>query len=153
MNMPIRHLTAVGLLVLCLLSPACAADKSKEYAAALKQWRPLAEQGNAVGQFNLGEMYAKGLGVPQDDTEAMRWYRLAAEQRHAGAQYALGEIYANGQGVPQNYVLAHMWLNLAAVQGDELAVKMRDYYAYLMSPAQIAEAQKLAREWKPKKEK
>lgn len=153
MNGLIRNWTVVGFLVLSFLLPACAENKAGDYAAALKQWRPLAEQGNAVAQFNLGEMYAKGLGVPQDDTEAMRWYRLAAEQNHSGAQYALGERYANGQGVPQNYVLAHMWLNLAAVQGDEVAVKMRDYIAYLMSPAQIAEAQKLAREWTPKKEK
>jgi TPR repeat protein len=59
-------------------------------------------------------------------------------------------MYASGQGVPQDYVWAHMWFNIAAAKGDTDAVKNRDMVAAKMKPAQIAEAQKLARDWKPK---
>ena len=73
---------------------------------------------------------------------------MAAEQGDAGAQYALGVMYANGRGVPQDHVRAHMWANLAAAQGqDEDHRETRELIAEMMTPAQIAEAQKLAREW------
>ncbi len=65
---------------------AVAAYKRGDYATAIREWRPLAEQGNAKAQFNLGVMYDRGLGVPQDYAEAVKWYRKAAEQGHAGAQ-------------------------------------------------------------------
>jgi TPR repeat protein len=109
----------------------------------------LANQGNARAQTSLGVMYRDGLGVPQSYAEALKWYRLAADQGLASAQFFLGGMYANGQGVPQDYVLAHMWFNLSAAQGDQAAAKNRDDVAKLMTPAQIAEAQKLAREWRP----
>ena len=121
-----------------------------DYATAMRLWRPLAEQGNASVQFNLGVMYGKGRGVPQDYVEAVKWYRLSAAQGYDLAQNNLGFMYASGQGVPQDYVEAHKWWNLAAAQGDADAVKNRDKVARLMTPAQIAEAQKLAREWRPK---
>jgi len=57
-----------------------AAAQRGDYATALRLWRPLAEQGDAAAQYNLGNMYVKGAGVPQDDAEAVKWYRLAAEQ-------------------------------------------------------------------------
>ncbi len=102
-------------------------------------------------------MYATGQCVPQDYAEAVKWLRLAVEQGNAVAQYSLGVMYDNGQGVPQDYVQAHMWFNLAAsrfsaseTKGRDLAVKNRDIVASRMTPAQIAEAQRLAREWKPK---
>jgi hypothetical protein len=76
-------------------------------------------------------------------------YRLAADQGDASGQTKLGAMYGNGQGVPQDYVLAHMWFNLSAAQGDQLGAKNRDIVAQRMTPAQLAEAQKLAREWKP----
>ena len=60
-------------------------------------------------------------------------------------------MYDNGRGVLQDYVRAHMWYNLAAAQGNKPATKNRDLLAKRMTPAQIAEAQKLAREWRPKK--
>ena len=75
----------------------------------------------------------KGRSVPQDDAEAMKWYRLAAKQ-----------------GVPQNDVLAYMWFSLAAAQGDENAQENRDMAANLMTPDQIAEAQRMAQEWMAK---
>ena len=94
-------------------------------------------------------IYANGQGVPQDHSEAAKWYRLAADHGDASAQFNLGVMYANGQGVPQDHVLAHMWFNLSAAQGDEDAVENRDRAAGLMTPDQLAEAQRLAREWKP----
>ncbi len=134
-----------------------AAAKRGDYATALRLWRPLAEQGYANAQFNLGFMFRNGQGVPQDYAEAVKWYRLAAEQGYANAQFNLGLMYADGQGVPQDYVQAHMRLNLAASQFSapgaghlDRAVRDRDVVASRMTPAQIAEAQRLAREWKPK---
>ena len=117
-----------------------------DYATALRLWSPLAEQGNAAAQSNLCFMYDNGRGVTQDYQQATTWYRKAAEQGNARAQTNLGLMYANGQGVPKDYVQAHMWLNLAAAQNDVAATKNRDLVVAKMTPAQIAEAQKLARE-------
>ena len=133
-----------------------AAYQRGDYATALREWHPLAEQGNAGAQYNLGVMYDKGEGVTQDNAEAVKWYRKAAEQGDAEAQYNLGLMYRNGLGVPQDYVQAHMWYNLAASRlspgGDrDRAAKNRGIVAIWMTPAQISEAKKLAREWKPKK--
>jgi hypothetical protein len=77
----------------------------------------------------------------------VKWYRLAAAQGDAAAQSNLGVMYAKGEGIPQDDVLAHMWFNLAAAQGNTLAIKNRDVLAKRMTPAQVAEAQKRAREW------
>ncbi len=91
-------------------------------------------------------MYQYGEGVTQDYQEARKWYRLSAVQGHAEAQNSLGVMYAEGKGVVQDYVRAHMWLNLSAASGYSRAVESRDTVAKLMTPQQIAEAQKLARE-------
>lgn len=79
----------------------------------------------------------------------MIWFRKAADQGNALAQSYLGALYFNGEGVPQDYVIAHMWLNLGAAGGEDYAAEWRNMVAAKMTPAQIAEAQKLAREWKP----
>jgi uncharacterized protein len=100
-----------------------------------------------MAQYNLGFMYASGQGVPQDYAEAVKWYRLSAAQGDAMAQSNLGVMYVNGQGVPQDYVQAHMWFNLAAAQGNADTVKNHDIAASKMTPAQIAEAQRMTREW------
>ncbi|MAG00089.1 MAG: hypothetical protein CL388_02625, partial [Acidiferrobacteraceae bacterium] len=73
-----------------------AATQSGHFATALREWRPLAEQGDARAQFNLGVMYVKGQGVPQDDKTALKWYTLAAEQGLADAQTNLGNMYRKG---------------------------------------------------------
>ncbi len=127
-----------------------AALKRGDYETALREWRPLAEQGDAKAQNNLGHMYENGQSVPQDDAEAVKWYRKAAEQGDAEAQFNLGFMYGQGHGVAQDYVQAHMWSNLAAAQGDETAREVRDLFSDYMTPGQIAEAERLAREWKPK---
>jgi clan AA aspartic protease (TIGR02281 family) len=95
---------------------------------------------------------ASAQGVPQDYAAALSWYRKAADQGHAEAQYNLGVMYANGQGVAKDYVIAHMRLSLAAAKGYNGAAKAlnRDIVAAKMTSAQIAEAQKLAREWRQK---
>ena len=127
-----------------------AAYGSGDYETAVQLLRPFAEQGNASAQYNLGAMYDQGWGVPQDYAEAVKWYRMAAEQGDAWAQVVLGVRYANGEGVPQDYVLAHMWCNIAAAQGSKNGILFRDGFAESMTSEQITEAQKLAREWKPK---
>lgn len=129
----------------------------QDYATAASWYQKAAGQGEAVAQFNLGSMYTNGKGVPQDYVAAMSWYRKAAEQGDRQAQHNLGLMYVNGQGVPQDYVQAHMWFNLAASrfvasekEKRDRAAIARDQVAAKMTPAQIAEAQKLAREWRPK---
>jgi len=121
-----------------------------DYATAIQIFRQLADQGNVEAQSTLGAIYQIGEGVIQDYAEAMRWYRKAAEQGDVTTQVQLGFMYSKVKGVPQDYVLAHMWYNLAAAQGDKDAMGSRDSLAKKMNTAQIAEAQKLAREWKPK---
>ena len=119
MNLTLKHVAAV-ILVLGFAAPAAAgpledadaALKRRDYATAVRLNRPLAEQGNANAQYNLGTFYDNGLGVPQDK------------------------------------VRAYMWFSLSAAQGREGAAALRDLIARRMTPAQIAEAQKLAREWK-----
>ena len=151
----IKRYLILPLIFLSLASsPSFSADFNKglkaynsgDYATALREWTPLAEQGEADAQYNLGQMYRNGRGVPQDDTAAMKWYRLAAEQGDAKAQFVLGAIYFLGQGVPRDDVYAHMWWNIAAATGNEDAVKSRDIITKMMSPADISKAQKLARE-------
>src|SRR5262249_49278252 len=110
-------------------------------------------QGNAAAQLNLGLLSATGEGVPQDDAEAVKWFRLAAAQGNAGAQFNLGVLYYQGQGVPQDDVQAYKWLTLAAGAFAEKAdrdhpLKTRALVAARRTKAQIAEAQKLARDGK-----
>lgn len=112
---------------------------------------PLAAQGDAKVQVNLGVRYMTGPGVSQDSKEAARWFRKAAEQGDKEAQNNLGSMYVQGQGVQRNYVLAHMWFSLAGTKGVEEAVKNRNIIEKRMTPSQIQEAKRLATEWKPKK--
>ncbi len=83
--------------------------------------RPAKSRRNAAAQFDLGDSYYNGQGVPQDYAEAVKWYRMAAEQGNAAAQYDLGVAYHNGQGVPQNYAEAVKWNRMAAEQGNAAA--------------------------------
>ena len=119
----------------------------EDYAEAARWYRLAAEQGYAAAQSNLGLMYIYGSGLPQDYAEAARWVRLAAEQGDADAQYLLGFLYDNGEGVVEDNVLAYMWYNLAADQGSEIALDNKDIVEQRMTREQIAEAQRLSREW------
>ena len=134
------------------MEKAIEAIERGDYATAFKISLPLAEQGDAEAQYNLGFMYDHGQGVPQDDAEAVKWFRKAAEQGYARAQNDLGVMYNDGQGVPQDYAHAHMWFNLAAStfppgEGRDKAVKNRDIVAKRMTPAQKSDAERLGKEW------
>jgi uncharacterized protein len=133
------------------LKELLAALLREDYATACALAAPLADHGLAAAQLILGAMHGGGLGVPRNDGEAAKWRHMAADQGLAEAQTILGAIYVKGQGVAQSYVLAHMWFNLAAAQGDAGALANRDHLARMMTPAQIAEGQHLAQEWKPTK--
>ena len=117
MNIKILLATLVLSISLAACEPSgtlengFAAYKRGDYTTALRLWRSLAQQGNASAQYNLGLMYEKGYGLPQDD------------------------------------ILAHMWFSIAAAKGNKTAVKERDFLAMRMTPAQVAEAEKLAWEW------
>lgn len=122
----------------------------QDYKEAINWFRKAAEQGYASGQNAIGAMYAQGQGVPQDYKEAMMWFKKAAEQGHPGGQNNLGMMYRDGNGVPQNSVCAHMWFNLAAStpsDAQRTAVENRNIIAGQMTPAQIEEAQELARQY------
>jgi TPR repeat protein len=101
-------------------------------------------------QTNLGQMYFTGQGVPRIYSQAVKWTQLAADRGLPDAMHNLGIAYENGFGVPQDFTLAHMWENLAAARDPKYATN-RDALAGKMTPTQIADAQRLAREWKPNK--
>jgi uncharacterized protein len=129
---------------------------AQDYAQAVAWFRSAADLGSARAQTNLGVAYEYGSGVPQDHVQAVAWYRKAADQGLATAQYYLGGMYENGQGVPQDHVQAVAWFCLAAARAPDAAsrsnaVESRDRVAAKMTPAQIAEAQRLASEWVSKK--
>lgn len=123
----------------------------QDFGQSVKWLRKAALQGNPSGQLCLGLMYEMGLGVQSDFSEALAWYRKAAEQGDARAEVSLSLMYIRGDNVPKDYVKAHMWLNLAAAQGTQAAKKYRDQIARQMTPLEISEAQRLAREWKSKR--
>src|ERR1035438_8646688 len=139
----------------------------QDYAAAAKWYRKAAEQGVASAQFNLGLCYFRGHGVAQDDGEGLKWYRKAAEEGIVVAQYNLGLRYGFGMGVPRDYVEACKWFDLAAAQSATDAMhnskkisETKPSTTYLlivkncrneifqsMTPAQLAEGQRLSREF------
>ena len=151
-----RTLIIIPVLLFSLLLgvPSYSADFNKgltaaqsgDFATALKEWKPLAEEGNAVAQNNLGLMYHNGWGVPQDDKEAVYWYRLAVEQGYANAQSNLANRYYYGEGVNKDIVYAHMWKNISASNGFELAKEDLKIIEKEMTSSHISEAQRLARE-------
>jgi TPR repeat protein len=192
-----KRLALALVLALLVALPATAQDylkgfrafKRGDYAAALKEWRPLAEHGHLKAQNRLGNMYAGGFGVPQDYIKAVKWYRKAAYRGNALAQNGLGMMFVMGRGVPQDYVeaakwfrkaaeqgnaraqhslgkmylsdryikqdfiLAHMWFSLASSRRLKITMESLDRLTKHMTRAQIAEAQKLAREWRAKHKK
>ena len=133
----------------------------KNPVLALQWYRRAADGGDVLIQYNLGSTYLYGdehLGVIMDRAEAAKWYRRAAEQGEKSVglgQRELGRLYEKGWGVPKDDVLAYMWYNLAAAKergSFSPAASHRDTLAEQMTPAQIAEGQRLTREWKPKPE-
>lgn len=119
----------------------------QNYTEAAKWYLLAAKQGHPWAETNLGQLYSDGKGVDQDYAQAAQWYLRAAARGYWVAQLNLGIMYRDGMGVPQDYIRAHMWFNLAAAsRKDNLLRENREMIASKMSPSQIAEAQKLARE-------
>ena len=149
-------LVAAAMVVFAFSSIVAAAgddlDRAKQ---SLEQTRKQAERGDIIAQFVLGFSYQEGKtqGVPQDYAEAAKWYRLAADQGYFAAMHELGLMYFEGKGVPQDYITAYVWLNLAAARspaGETNSAEARDLVASRLTRAQIAEGQKLARQWVPR---
>jgi TPR repeat protein len=135
----------------------------RDYVAALTWHRQAADQGHPLSQQAMGAIYDRGLGVNQNHTEAAKWFRRAAEQGYGMAQVNLGAMYSVGEGIPQDYVEAYKWFSIAAAGGGYLdtksnepvksdAAKRRDEIARRLTPAQLADAQRLVQKWKPKAE-
>lgn len=122
----------------------------QDYVKAKHWFEKAAEQGHAGAQVNLGTLYFQGQGAPESEQMALVWFRRAADQKDPLAFAKLGLMYAQGRGVPQDFIQAHMWYNLSAAHGEKRALELRDTLAKRMTPAQVAEAQRLAREWTPK---
>jgi len=125
----------------------CRAFEQGDFAAALEEWRPLAEEGHAQAQFRLGCLHAFGQGVPQDHQEAHALFLQAAEQGDADAQNNLGGMYALGWGVATDSVEAYMWFDLAAANGLEIAARNRAFVAESMTAEEIGLAKARARDW------
>jgi uncharacterized protein len=154
----LRFPVALVLSMVCLVVPAWAdfqagmdAYNRGDFTTALREWQPLAEQGDARAQFSFGLLYENGDGVPRDYAKARHWYEKAAAQGDAKAQLYLGLQSSFGQGGPMDLVQAYMWYSLAAGNGNAYAPGYRDDLAKQMTRTQIAEAQKRTREWKPLK--
>ena len=131
---------------------ATAADFNKGWAAwlsgdfktALAEWTPLAEQGDAAAQIELGLMYENGQGVLENDKTAVKWYTKAAEQGLADAQANLGYMYFNGDGVLTDYLRAYMWFNLASYNSHEMAGNNKNKLVKQMTRADISKAQDMS---------
>lgn len=150
---------AALLLLLAFIPPASAgmeegvvAYQKGDYAAALREFKPLAEKGDPAAQFHLGEIHGQGHGVKRDLKEAARWYRQAALQGHGEAQAVLGGLYAAGLGVPRDHGLAYYWLIIAATwhpeDFSEEAYRSLGAVAKFLSAEEKANAVRRARkEW------
>lgn len=127
---------------------------NRDVAEAAAWYRKAAEQGLPDAQCELGTCYLEGNGVPKDIHEGVKWTRLAAEQGFAPAQNRLGLCYSKGTGVPKDYLEAYKWLNLAVAKcdagADDAKMNLAAAERYL-TPEQIAEGQRLAREFRPRK--
>ncbi|MET0732367.1 MAG: tetratricopeptide repeat protein [Casimicrobiaceae bacterium] len=139
-DLAIMHRDAVGV--------------AKDNAETMRWYRKAADQGFAHAQHNLAIRYERGIGVEQDDAEAARWFGRAAEQGFAISQACLGFMYGNGRAPSPDLVEAYKWLSLSVegLQGTERAeaVGYRDQLAKRLTRVQIAQAERLVRNWRPK---
>ncbi len=129
-----------------------------DYSTVFQLLGPLADQGDARSQYVLGSMFENGRGVPLDYAEALKWHRMASDQGYAPSMVSLAFMFEMGLGVPQNYVEAYKLFSLAITRftvtengARDISIKSRDSLASQMTAAQIAEAQRLTREWKRSK--
>jgi uncharacterized protein len=134
------------------LAAAHAAFARGNYLLVVKLLTPLAFRGNAQAQAFLGLMFENGYGAPQVYDTAADLYFQAATRGNPFGQAMLGLMYDKGHGVPQDFILAYKWLNLAAARSPKREqrdhfIRLRDAVASKMSPAQIAQGQRLAMFW------
>ena len=150
----VRHIALAVLAIAVLCAAACAPQEftpEEIENLGINDLRAVAEQGNAVGQVELGGRYRDGLGVEVNDAEALKWMRLAADKGEVDGQIELGLMYSRGTGTQRDFVKAHMWTSLAASQlsgtSREEAVQTLDALFDVMTSAQITQAEHIAREW------
>lgn len=124
----------------------------RDYRRAYQWYRSAAEDGHAGAQYNLGNMYSVGSGIKQSQSEAVKWYKRAAEQGVVEAQYNLANRYATNNGVSIDAIEAYKWYTIAAEQGFEPALENKSRVLEELNSAQMSEALKRARAWRPKKE-
>lgn len=153
---PIRLLAILACSAMCAawtqnFDAGLHAYENHDYQGAAKQWRPLADAGNDMAQFNLGLLYYDGKGVTQDYAEAAQWFERAANQGYTKAQHNLGEMYAIGEGVKRDFVQSYKWLSLCAAGGNQTCADHRDWVAKKLSRSKLAAAQQLAKDFKPVK--
>jgi TPR repeat protein len=117
---------------------------------AVYWYRLAADKGHAEAQFNLGGLYAGGKGVKRDEEQAARWVSASATQGYAPALTNLGERFAAGNGVEKDDKRAYFWLTLATLHGDKRAEKLRSAEAAKLSPADVADREHAAQNWKPR---
>ena len=151
---PIRVPICVCVLLACVSLQAADfqtgmdAYRAGDFETAFREWSPLAEQGSAIAQFNLGLMFEQGKGRPVDLAVAAEWYLRAADGGFARAQFAIAEMYEAGRGLERDVVEAYKWFKLAAEQRYEGARKRRKKLADTMTSTEIALGEMWAREWK-----
>lgn len=152
---PLMHILRIMLLAILVLPVGPGAAFSPPDQKDLQTLQAQARQGDTEAQVRLGDLYAKGRGVPQDHTQARVWYEKAASQGHPIGQNNLAELYFAGLGGPPDYVRAYMWVSLAAahMQGEERkqAEENLDDVANRMTPAQVAEAKRLSQQCRTNK--
>jgi TPR repeat protein len=124
---------------------------AKDLDAAYEWYTKAAEQGDSAAQANLGDQFEFGDYISYKS--AAYWYRLAANKGYVDAQLDLGRLYENGKGVDQDYRQAYVWYAVAAARGSGTAARSRDLVAAKLTPAEIADAERLAAEWRPKQPK
>ena len=144
------------------MANAFKAFDDKDYSKAFELFKDSAEQGDSAAQNNVGVMYETGTVVPRSDRSAEQWYREAAEQGLAAAQYNLAAILVadlmaeqvsyDSEEIQKRYIEAYVWATLAAAQNHPGAANAIKRIGAHMTPAQIAEAEKFAGEWKSQEE-
>lgn len=149
---PVNLLTTLAL-ALCFLGSSAGAQDRTRSAEAIAEIHTKSEEGHYRAQYNLARIYQYGRGLPKDEAEAVKWYRKAAEQGYLPAQEELGVLYHNGHGVGRDETEAYKWWLLAGAQGSDYANKEYGVLERRLSPAQRAEGQKMAREFKPKSDR
>lgn len=119
--LPVLFTLLCGTPAFAGLQEGLDAAQKGDFTTALKEWKPLAEQGNAIAQYNIGIMYLDGTGVTEDYQIAFKWLKLSADQGYTSSQERLGAMYHNGLGVTLDYQSAVKWYKLAAEQENTKA--------------------------------